>query len=133
MGVHALTQSRGRRYCANVERAGEEVVTPKFLDCIEVALALHQQVQEGLQNIAVRNATATHREFALNASADSQTFHILPHQRQSGIGGEVVGPLFDNKVGPILAQLQGERYMRAKSLISIGKSTEFDYFVTNSG
>jgi hypothetical protein len=37
----------------------------------------------------------------VNASTDSKTFRILLDQRQSGIGGEVAGQLFDNKVGHV--------------------------------
>jgi hypothetical protein len=46
---------------------------------------------------------------------------------------EVVGQFFDQKVGHVVAHLLGEQYMRAKSLISMGKSTYFDLQVTDSG
>ena len=77
-----------------VSGKAEEVVTPEFFNRIEVVLALHQQAQVGLHNVAVGDAAHTYREFAVNASADAQAFHVLPHQRQSSIGGEVVGQFF---------------------------------------
>jgi len=40
---------------------------------------------------AVGDTTDTYREFVVNASTDSKTFQIFPGQRQSGIGGEVMG------------------------------------------
>jgi hypothetical protein len=46
---------------------------------------------------------------------------------------EVIGQFFDQKVGHVGAHLLGEQYMRAKSLISMGKSTYFDLQVTDSG
>ena len=49
------------------------------------------------------------------------------------MGAEVVGQLFDYEVGHVWAHLQGEKYMRAKLLISIGKSAYFDYKVMDSG
>ena len=98
MGVHALAQSRGRRHHANIQRTGEELVTPKCFDRIEVIFALRQQAQVGLQNIAVGDAAHAGREFAVNALADFQALGVLPHQGQSGIGGEVVGQFFDIEV-----------------------------------
>jgi hypothetical protein len=49
------------------------------------------------------------------------------------VGTEVVGQFFDNKVGHVRVHLLGDRYMRSKPLISIKKSTFFDYEVTDSG
>ena len=60
--------------------------------------AVAQRAQTG---VAVGDTTDTYREFVVNASTDSKTFQILPDQRQSGIGGEVAGQLFDNKVGHV--------------------------------
>jgi hypothetical protein len=90
---------------------------------------LHQQAQVGLQNVAVGDATDTYREFTVNASPDIQSLHILPHQRQAGIGGEVVRQLFDNKVGHVLAHLQGEGHFTPKSLIYMD---ELDFLTANS-
>ncbi len=65
----------------------------------------------------------TYGEFAVNASADAQAFHVLPHQRQTRIGGEVVGQFFDNKVGQVQVQvhLLGESHFTPKSLIYMDK------------
>ena len=51
------------------------------------------------EDVAVGDATDAHREFAVNAAADAQAFDVLTNQRQTGIGGKVVGQFFDNKVG----------------------------------
>jgi hypothetical protein len=48
------------------------------------------------------------------------------------VRAEVVGQLFDDKVGHVLVHLQDERYMGPKLLISIGKLAYFDYEVTDS-
>ena len=101
MGVQTLAQSRARGHHANIERLGKEVVTPKFFNRIEVVLALHQQTQVGLQNIAVGDAADTDRKFAVKGRINFQAFEVLPRQRQSGVGGEVVGQFFDTKVGHV--------------------------------
>ena len=101
MGVHALAHSRTGRHDAHAQRTGEEVVTPECFNRIEVVLALHQQAQVGLQNIAVGDATDAHREFAVNAMAQPQAFDVWPNQCQARIGGEVVGQFFENKVGHV--------------------------------
>jgi hypothetical protein len=56
--------------------------------------AVAQRAQIG---VAVGDTTDTCREFVVGASTDSQTFKVLPDQRQSGIGGEVAGQFLDNK------------------------------------
>lgn len=127
MGVHALAQGRVRSYCSHIKRAGKEVVTSKLLNCIEVVFALLKQAQVGLKNVAVGDAADTYRELKINDITDFQAFYILPHERQSAIGGEVAGQFFDHKVGQVLAHLQGERCMRTKSLIFMRKSTYFDF------
>jgi hypothetical protein len=60
--------------------------------------AVAQRAQTG---VAFGDTTDTYPEFVVNARTYSQTFQILPDQRQSGIGGEVAGQLFDNKVGHV--------------------------------
>ena len=102
MGVHALTQGRARGDCANVQAAGKEGIAPELLNGIEVVLALHQQAQVGLQNVAVGDATDRYGKFAVNQSVDAKALGILPNQRQTGVGGEVVGEFFDNKVGHVV-------------------------------
>jgi len=102
MGVHALTQGRARGDCANVQAAGKEGIAPELLNGIEVVLALHQQAQVGLQNVAVGDATDSYGKFAVNQSVDAKALGILPNQRQTGVGGEIVGEFFDNKVGHVV-------------------------------
>ena len=93
MGVYELAQSRTRRHHAYIQQTGEEAVTPKFFDSIEVVLALHQQAQVGLRIIADGDAANPDRKLTVNANTDSEGFEVLPSQGQSCIGGEVVGRL----------------------------------------
>ena len=41
--------------------------------------------------------------FAVFQSVDTKALGILPSQRQTGVGGEVVGEFFDNKVGHVFS------------------------------
>ena len=61
-------------------------------------LALHQQAQIGLQNFVVGDATDSYRKFAVNQRVDIKALGILPNQRQTGVGSEVVGEFFNNKM-----------------------------------
>ena len=99
MRVHALIQGRARWDCANVHGAGKGGIAPEIFNGIEVVLALHQQAQVGLQNVAVGDATDSYGKFAFNQSVDAKALARLVKQRQTGVGGEVVGEFFDNKVG----------------------------------
>ena len=90
---------------------------------IEVVLALHQQAQVGLQNVAVGDATDRYGKFAVNQSVDAKALGILPNQRQTGVGGEIVGEFFDNKIGHLVLTFWCEHYFTPKSLIYIYKST----------
>ena len=116
MGVHALAQGRTGRNFVNAQCLDKEVITPKFLNGIEVVLALHQQAQVGLQNVAVGDTTDTYRELAVNAITDSQALHVLTHQRQSGVGSKVVGEFFENKVSHVGAHLQGDHYFNTQAI-----------------
>ena len=53
-------------------------------------LDLHQQAQIGLQNFVVGDATDSYRKFAVNQSVVAKALGILPNQRQTGVGGEIV-------------------------------------------
>ena len=55
--------------------------TVLLLNDIEVVLALHQQTQPGLQNVAVGDATDSYGEFAVNPSVDAKALGILPNRR----------------------------------------------------
>jgi len=52
-----------------------------------------------------------------------------PDKRQTGMGTQIVGQLFDKEVGHVLIHLQGESYMTVKLLISIDK---LDFLTLNS-
>ena len=133
MGVHALAHGGARRHGTNAKRALVEVVSTKRFNGVKVVLALHQKPQVALEDVAVGNATRTNGELAVNTLADAKAFHILPGQRQTGIGGQIVGQLFDNEVGHVEAHLHGCFYMGAKCLISIGNWDLFNQSITDSG
>ncbi len=59
----------------------------------------------GLQNVAVGDAPGSYGEFAVNQSVDAKALGILPNQRQTGVGGEIVGEFFDNKVGHVVSTI----------------------------
>ena len=44
---------------------------------------------------------------------------VFADKSQPGVGAEIVGQLFDNKVGHVWIHLLGEHHMRSKPLISI--------------
>ena len=132
MRVHALAQRRARRNAAQAQRTLEEGVVSKALNRIKVALAQAQQRELAFEDLAVGDARA-HRKLRIDQRIDVDASEVLADERQSGMGAEVIGQFFDQKVGHVGAHLLGEQYMRAKSLISIGKSTYFDLQVTDSG
>jgi len=76
--------------------------TTSIVNGIEVVHALDQQAQVGIQNVAVGDATDSYGRFAVNYSADAKALGVLPSQRQIGVGREVVGEIFDNKVDHVV-------------------------------
>ena len=50
---------------------------------------------------------------------DVDAFEVFADKSEASVGAEIVGQLFNNKVGHVWAHLQGEQYMQAKPLISI--------------
>ena len=52
-------------------------------------------------------------------------FEIFAEKCQTSMGTEVVGELFDNKVGHSRIHLQSEQHYKSKSLIYIDKSDVF--------
>lgn len=88
-----------------------------------------QPAQARLQNIAAGNGTYTDLEFAVDASTDSQAFHVFSNQGQCGIGGESVWLLVDNIAGHVRVHRLGEQYIEANLLTSKEKSTYFDHFL----
>ena len=123
IGVHALTQVRARGDCAHIQCTGKEGITPELVNSIAVVLAVHQQAEAGLQNFAVGDATDSYGKFAVNQSVDAKALGILPNQRQTGVGGEVVGECFDNESRSCGAHLLGEHSFTPKALIYQDKST----------
>ena len=101
MGVHALAQGRARWHRGNPQCAAKELVATKGLDGFKIILALHQQAQVAFEDVAVGDGIASHRQLLVHACADVQALEVLPHQGKSGVGGEVVGQLFDDEVGHV--------------------------------
>jgi hypothetical protein len=50
----------------------------------------------------VGDTTDSYGKFTVNQSVDVKALDILPNQRQTGVGGGVVGDFFDNKVGHLV-------------------------------
>ena len=121
VGVHALAQRGARWNHTQTECAHEKSVAPKALYCIEVALAQTQQGQIGFDDVAVGRARANGK-LRIKQGIDVGAPEVFADKSQSGVGAEVVGQLFDNKVGHVRVHLGGEWNMRTKLLISIGKS-----------
>ena len=101
--------------------ANEEGVGAKVLDRIKVVLAQAQQGQVGLEDVAVGNPRADWRG-RINQRVDLDGLEILANKCQSCVGTEVVGQLFNNEVGHIRSNLQGEQHFKPKSLIYINKT-----------
>ncbi len=74
-------------------------------DGAQARVGTKQKRQGQFQAVALRaqifgtvgDTADKYREFVVNASTDFKTFQILPDQRESGIGGEVMGQFLDNK------------------------------------
>ena len=132
MGVHALAQCGARWNHSQTECAHEERVAAKPLDGIKIAFTQTQQGQIGFEDVRVGRARA-HGKLRINQGIDVDPLEIFADKSQSGVGTEIVGQLFNNEVGHVWVHLRGESYMRTKSLISMRKSTYFDYEVTDSG
>ena len=91
IGVHALTQVRARGDCAHIQCTGKEGITPELVNSIAVVLAVHQQAEAGLQNSLLEMPPTATGNFPVTQSVDAKALAILVNQRQTGVGGEVVG------------------------------------------
>ena len=100
MGVHTLTQSRTRRHARQAQGAHEESVAAKVLNGVEVILAKTQQAQVACEDSAVGN-TGANRKSRIDHGIDIDALEIFADQCQPGVGAEVVGQFFDNKVGQL--------------------------------
>ncbi len=79
------------------EVMGSKIIAPTG-DGVEVILAQTQQGQVALEDGAVGNARAN-RKSRIDHGIDIDALEILADQSQPGVGTEVVGQFFDNKVG----------------------------------
>lgn len=93
--VHTLTQRGARWNHTQSECAHEKHVAPKALYCIEI----------GFEDVDVGSPRA-HGEPRIDQGIDVDALEVLTDTRQSGVQAESVGPLFDNKVGHVLAHLR---------------------------
>jgi hypothetical protein len=59
----------------------------------------------------------------IDREVDVDALEILADKGQSGVGTEAVGQLFNNEIGHVEVHPRGEKYMRAKLSIPIGKNT----------
>ncbi len=101
MGVHALAQGGARGDSANAQGAREESITAEGLNRIKVVLALHQQTEVAFEDVAIGDTFARDGKLVVDALVDSQAFEILTDERQSGVGSQLVGQLFDHEVGHV--------------------------------
>jgi len=130
--IQALAQRGARRRATKTQSKPCKFVTAKRFNGIKVVLAKAQQRKVALQDVAIGNAS-TNREFGINQRVDVDAFEVFAHQRQTGVGTQVVGQLFDNEFGHRRDHLRGVLQMACKPLISIGKSTKFQVEFTDSG
>ena len=75
-------------------------------------LALHQQAQVRLQNVAVGDTPDSYRKFAVNQNADANALGTLPNLRETGVGGEDIGEFFYNKFGHLLITFWANTILR---------------------
>lgn len=79
----------------------EEGVVPKALDGVKVAFAHAQQGKAAFDDIAVGHARP-HRKLQIDQGIDVDALEAFADKSQSGVGAEVIGQFFDNKVGHVV-------------------------------
>ena len=99
--VHALAQGGRRWHGPQTQCAGEEGVFALAFDGIEVVLAQTQQAEVALEDVAVGHPRA-HGEGRVHHGVEVDALQILPNQCQAGLVAQVVGQLFDYKVGHVV-------------------------------
>ena len=132
MGVHALAQGRTLWNNAQAQCALEEGALAKALNSIKVAFTHAQQGKIRFEDFTVGNDRA-HRELGVDQRINIDALEAFTDKCQASMGAEVVRQFFDMEVDHVRSRLLSESCMRAKSLISMGKSTYLDYEVTDSG
>uniref|UniRef100_UPI0040473397 hypothetical protein n=1 Tax=Flavobacterium sp. TaxID=239 RepID=UPI0040473397 len=100
VGIQTLTQGGARRNAAQPKSADEEGVRAKVLDRVKVVLSQTQLGQIALEALAVGDARAN-REGSIDQWIKIDAFEIFANECQTGVRAEVVGQLFDDKVGHI--------------------------------
>ena len=110
MRIHALAQRRTRRNGAKTQCTPEEGAISKALDGIEITFTHAQQGEVGFENLAV-GYSRSHSKLLVDQRIDIDALETFADKSQSGMGTEVVGQLFDNKVGHVRIHLLGEQYM----------------------
>lgn len=87
-----------RRNRCKPQRAHKEGIIAEVLDGLEVILAQAQQGQVAFDDVAIGIPRAN-RESRIDHGVEIDLLEILAKKCQSGVGAEVVGQLFDKKVG----------------------------------
>jgi hypothetical protein len=98
LGIETLAKRGARGRLRQAQRAQREGARAQRLDGLEVALALAQQPQVASHDVAVGDARA-HREGRVDEGVEVDALQILPDERQTGAGAEIVGQLLDDEVG----------------------------------
>lgn len=57
--------------------------------------------------------------FGIDLGIDVDALEIFTDKSLSGMGADILGQLFNNKVSHVWVPFMGEQYMQTKSLISI--------------
>ncbi len=101
MGVHALTQGGTRWHSADAQGPREKIVAAKGFNGVKVVLALHQQTKVAFEDVAVGDTFAREGILGIDALINLETLEILADECQAGVGSQLVGQFFDNKVGHV--------------------------------
>jgi len=113
---HQLLHHCADSSAPQVQGTFEEVAVPGVFDSIKVILAQTQQAQVGLEHIAGGDACPD-RKGGIEQGVDLGGLQILANQGQTGVRTELVGKLFDNKVGHGRVYLLGEPNFTSNLLI----------------
>ena len=95
---------------------------------IEIILAQAQQAEVALEYVTVGNARSD-REGRVYQCVDVDALQTLANQCQPGLIAQVLGQLFDFKVGHVRLHLLGETNVEPKPSISMGNQ---HFLTTNS-
>lgn len=98
VGVQALAQGGRRGHRSQAQGAGEESVLALAFDGIKIVLAQTQQAQVALEDVAIGDAAA-HGVSGVDQGVEIDALEVLANQGQASVLAQVVGQLFDDKIG----------------------------------